>query len=89
MEIEVDGTWPTSGVPAGVRTFEIPAGSVTNVLVPVPAGAERWRLPVAYARRPSHIESTVRKVTNFIGWQMPNWHADTHRVYTAYSLPLP
>lgn len=84
-EVQLAGDWPTEGVPAGISTFEIPIGSVTNVFVTAPTNAERWRLPVAYARRASHFEAKARKITNFIGWQMPPWHPDTHRVYTAYS----
>ena len=88
VEIESGGGWPTTGVPAGVMMFKIPRGSVTNILIAAPAGNKRWRLPVGYSQRPSRMESSVRTVTSFVGWEMPNWHSNMHRVYTTYSSPV-
>jgi len=89
VEVDYGAGWPTSGITAGRAMYEIPVGGVTNVLVPVPAPQKPWRLPVGYARYPSRFESSVRSVTEAIGWQRPMWHSNTFQVYTAYGYPVP
>jgi len=87
VEVDSGAGWPA--FTANVVMYEIPRGGVTNVFTAVPAGKSPWRQPIRYSREPNRLENTVHAVTDSLGWPIPKWNSNIHRVYTTYVSAVP
>lgn len=83
VEVPSRSSWHPSRVPGDLTAVELPRSCVTNVFIAVPSGSSKWSMQVLFLHEPSVFEKAVRKVTDLVGWQMPDWHRDSIRVYAA------